>query len=296
MDYPAKIPLRNILYPTDFSRSSVAALPSARSLARAYGATLHALHVVVPDALTYMTPEYTREGFELQEREAAKQMRRLEQRLTDIPHTVNVTRSKDVGTAVESFVKDLEIDLIVVGTHGRSGLKRLLAGSGAEQILRRSGVPVMIVGPAHERTLSDGHFHRVVFPSDFTPQSLAAVPYAVSVAQENNAALTLLHVIKKEGREKRAPRDGISIAEALHRLHDIVPPEIECHSHTETLVEHGEPADRILGTAKNQNADLIVLGVSGRGGLFAATHLANTAHRVIARSACPVLTVCAPAA
>ena len=296
MEYPAKIPLRNILYPTDFTRSSFAALPSARSLARAYGATLHALHVIVPDALAYMTPEYMREGFELQEREAAKKMRQLEQRLTDIPHTIKVTRSNDVWSAVESLVKSLDIDLIVVGTHGRSGFTRLLAGSGAEEILRRAGVPVMIVGPAHERTLSDGHFHRVVFPSDFTPQSLAAVPYAVSVAQENHAALTLLHVIAKEGRVKRAHPDGLSIAEALHRLHGIVPPEIESHTHTDTIVEHGEPAERILETAKSQNADLIVLGVSGRGGLFAATHLENTAHRVIARSACPVLTVCAPAA
>lgn len=296
MDYPAKIPIRNILYPTDFTRASVAALPCARSLARSYSATLHALHVVVPDALAYMTPEYTREGFELQEREAVKKMRQLEQRLTDISHTANVTRSKEVWPAVEGFVKDLEIDLIVVGTRGRSGLKRLLAGSGAEQILRRSGVPVMIVGPSQRQAGFDGHFHRVIFPSDFTPQSLAAVPYAVSVAQENHAALTLLHVIKKEGRDRSVPRDGLSIAEALHRLHDIVPPELESQTLAQAVVEHGEPADRILETAKGQNADLIVLGVSGRGGRFAATHLENTAHRVIARSGCPVLTVCAPAA
>lgn len=296
MDYPAKVALRNVLYPTDFTRSSVAALPFARSLARAYGATVHALHVVVPNALTYMTPEYTREGCELQEQDARKRMRQLEQRLTDIRHTVNVTRSNGVWPAVEAFVKDLEIDLIVVGTHGRSGLKRFLAGSGAEQILRRSGVPVMIVGPSQGQAQFDGHFHRVIFPSDFTPQSLAAVPYAVSVAQENHGALTLLHVIKKDGRDRGPARDGLSIAEALHRLHDIVPPELESHTHAQTLVEHGEPAERILETAKGQNADLIVLGVSGRGGLFAATHLENTAHRVISRSACPVLTVCAPAA
>lgn len=294
MDYPAKIALRNILYPTDFTRSSAAALPCARSLALSYRATLHALHVVVPDALAYMTPEYMREGCEVQEREAVKKMRQLEQRLTDISHTVNVTRSKEVWPAVAGFVRDLEIDLIVLGTHGRSGLERLLAGSGAEQILRRSGVPVMIVGPSQGQARFDGHFHRVVFPSDFTPQSLAAVPYAVSVARENHAALTLLHVIKKEGRDRSAQRDGLSIAEALHRLHDVVPGELE--SHTNALVEHGEPAERILETAKRQNADLIVLGVSGRGGLFAATHLENTAHRVISRSTCPVLTVCAPAA
>lgn len=296
MDYPAKIALRNILYPTDFTRSSVSALPSARTLARSYRATLHALHVVVPDALAYMTPEYLREEFELQEREAVKRMRQLEQRLTDISHTVNVTRSKDVWSAVEAFVKDLEIDLIVVGTHGRSGLKRLLAGSGAEQILRRSGVPVMIVGPSQRQARFDGHFHRVIFPSDFTPQSLAAVPYAISVAHENHAALTLLHVIKKEGRDRSVPRDGLSIAEALHRLHDIVPEELESRTQAQALVDHGEPADCILETAKSQNADLIVLGVSGGGGLFAATHLENTAHRVISRSACPVLTVCARAA
>jgi len=299
MDYPRsgeKIAVRNILYLTDFSRSSEAALPCAKALARAYDAQIYALHVLVPDIFTYMTPDSPAAALDLQEEAAVKEMKSVEKRLADLPHNARIERAEDVWSGVEAKLKEYQIDLIVLGTHGRSGLGRFVLGSSAEQILRKSPVPVMVVGPVHGQMPSEGHFHRVVFPSDFTPPSLAAAQYAVSVAQENEAALTLLHVIKKDGKERRATSSGLSIAEALHRLHEMVPAGTDLHCRPETVVEHGEPAARILDTAKEKKADLIVLGVRGNGGSFAATHLNNTAHQIIVRSACPVLTVRAPAA
>jgi len=291
-----KIAVRNILYLTDFSRSSEAALPCAKALACAYGAKIHALHVLVPDVFTYMTPDSPAEAFDLQEEAAAKELKTLEKRLADVPHTAEIARAADVWSGVEAKLKERPVDLIVLGTHGRSGLGRFVLGSSAEKILRRSPVPVMVVGPVHGRVPSEGHFQRVVFPSDFTPQSLAAAHYAVSVAEENQAALTLLHVIKKEGKERRAATENLSIAEALHRLHEIVPAGRALSCRPETVVEHGEPAARILDTAKEKKADLIVLGVRGNGGSFATTHLDNIAHKIIVRSGCPVLTVRASAA
>jgi nucleotide-binding universal stress UspA family protein len=299
MDYPRsgeKIAVRNLLYLTDFSRSSEAALPCAKALARAYNAKIYALHVLVPDVFTYMTPDSPAAALDLQEEAAVKEMKAVEKRLADLPHTVHIERANDVWSGVQDKLMDYEIDLIVLGTHGRSGLGRFVLGSSAEQILRKSPVPVMVVGPVHGRIPSEGHFHRVVFPSDFTPQSQAAAQYAVSVAQENQAALTLLHVIAKDAKERRTSTSNLSIAEALHRLHEIVPQGADLHCRPETVVEHGEPAARILDTAKEKKADLIVLGVRGNGSSFAATHLNNTAHRIIVRSACPVLTVRAPAA
>jgi len=290
-----KLVVHDILYLTDFSRSSDAALPCAKALARAYGGTVHALHVLVPDVFTYMTPDAPAAAFDLQEEAAAAELKKLEKRLSGIPYSAEIVRAADVWSGVQTTLHERTADLIVLGTHGRSRLGRFVLGSSAEQILRQSPVPVLVVGPAHGRIPGEGHFQRVVFPSDFTPQSLAAAHYALSVAEENRARLTLLHVIEKDKKEHRESGGNLSIAEALHRLHEMVPAGSELSCRPETIVEHGEPAARILGAAKEKNADLIVLGVRGNGS-FAATHLDNTAHKIIMRSACPVLTVRAPAA
>jgi len=299
MDYPRngeKIAVQNILYLTDFSRSSEAALPCAKALAGAYDAKIHVLHVLVPDVFTYMTPDSPAAAMDLQEEAARKEMKTVEKRLGYLPHNTHIERAANVWSGVEAQLNQYHIDLIVLGTHGRSGLGRFVLGSSAEQILRRSPVPVMVVGPVHGRIPMEGHFHRVVFPSDFTPQSLSAAQYAVSVAQENEAGLTLVHVIKKDGKDRGAKGKNLSIAEALHRLHEIVPAGADLRCRPETVVEHGEPAARILDTAKEKKADLIVLGVRGNSGSFAQTHLNNIAHQIIVRSACPVLTVRASAA
>lgn len=163
----------------------------------------------------------------------------------------------------------------------------------AEEIFRRSSVPVITVGPfVRSESRSDGRFGLVLFATDFTPESWAATPYAISPAEENGAKLILLHVAGPLGEHKRNMEQNLSVAEATDLLDGLVPSESAPWCRSETVVEHGQPAERILGTARERGADLIVLGVRETRHLLAATHLeGSTVHKVVASAPCPVLTV-----
>ena len=289
-----RIALKNILYLTDFSEPSEAALPFATSVAREYGAKVYALHVVIPAAYTYTTPEVTAVAIEAQEDTAKLNMQRLEAQLTGLPHESILERATGIWPALEQAVKDYAIDLIVLGTHGRTGAQKLLLGSAAEEIFRRSRVPVLTIGPReHHGAHKSAKFRRVLFPTDFTPESLAAAPYAISMAQENEARLILLHVAKELDTRPTDPAAEDAMSNLLFQLHEIVPASAEPWCRLEAVVQFGNPAEQILKVAKERDADLIVLGVRDPGPFMgAATHLErNTAHKVVVHAACPVLTV-----
>jgi nucleotide-binding universal stress UspA family protein len=181
----------------------------------------------------------------------------------------------------------------VLGTHGRTGAQKLLLGSVAEEVFRRSYVPVLTIGPwAHGGAHNAARFRGVLFPTDFTPESLVAAPYALSMAQENQARLILLHVMKEPEKPltEEAAQDAVS--NVVRKLHEVVPAAAELWCRPEAVVQTGNPAEKILQTAKDHGADLIVLGLrDAKGHLGAATHLGRaTAHKVVAHAACAVLT------
>jgi nucleotide-binding universal stress UspA family protein len=287
------ITFRNILHLTDFSACSDAALTWAMSMARANEAKLSVLHVVVPDALVYMTPSSPTVATEMQEEWANREMQRIEERLADVPHGTMVTRGTDVWSAVERTLMQVESDLIVLGTHGRTGLRKILMGSVAEKVLRSAAVPVMTVGPAVVRGLGgDGKFHRVLLATDLAAGSAEAAGYAIAFALRDEAKLVLVHACKQSKQGRSAKRSELSVAEVIHRLHETVPCAVSFRHRPETLVEYGEPGARIVEIAKRKEADLIVMGIRTPRSLFAATHLnAGTAHNVVAQAPCPVLTV-----
>ncbi|HXW57815.1 MAG TPA: universal stress protein [Candidatus Cybelea sp.] len=288
------IELKNILYPTDFSQPSEAALPFAAALARRYGATIRALHVLDASPFAYITPEMTGMALEAERELAFTSVRQLEAQLADLPHEILLERAPTVWEGVSRVISDGSIDLIILGTHGRTGAQRFLLGSVAEEIFRRSPHPVLTVGPAvRSSSHNGGHFHRILFATDYGPGSSAAAPYAVSLAQHSAARLLLVHVA-----EVAEPGDGdrdreVSVAEMIHKLYDTVPSQAELSIPPEVLIEYGKPGERIIETAHHRSVDLIVLGVrSARGHLGAATHLERaTAHEIVAHAPCPVLTV-----
>ncbi|HEV3218294.1 MAG TPA: universal stress protein [Candidatus Acidoferrales bacterium] len=289
-----RINLKKVLYLTDFSEPSEAALPFAAAVAREYGAKVYALHVMTPSPLAYTTPESIVPVMEAEEEVARVEMQRADAHLAGIVHEIIVENGVSVWPAVERAIKQLGIELIVVGTHGRSGAERLLLGSVAEEIFRRSSVPVLTIGPWAARAVHNAaKFHRILFATDFTKESLAAAPYAISMAQENQARLVLLHVIRASrhrGDEKHAEQ---TIADAMHRLLEIIPADAELWCRPEASVQYGTPADTILDLARDRGADLIVMGVRDAvGHLGAAVHIQRaTAHQVVAHALCPVLTV-----
>jgi nucleotide-binding universal stress UspA family protein len=290
----ARIGLKKVLYLTDFSEPSEAALPYAAAVAREYGAKVYALHVMTPMPFVYTTPETTVVTMEAQEEAAHAEMQRTDAQLVGLAHETIVVNDLGVWPAVERAIKELSIDMVVVGTHGRSGVERLLLGSVAEEIFRRSCVPVMTIGPwAANAVHNAAKFHRILFSTDFTKESLAAAPYAISMAQENQARLILLHVIRARNTKVDEKKAEETIADAMHRLLEIVPSDAELWCRPEASVQYGSPGDMILDVARDRGADLIVMGVrDAKGHLGAATHVERaTAHRVVAHALCPVLTV-----
>ncbi|MGC2332371.1 MAG: universal stress protein [Candidatus Acidiferrales bacterium] len=290
----ARVALNNILYLTDFSEPSEAALPFAAAIAREYGAKVYVYHALIPSAYVYTAPELVTLGIEAQEEAAEDNMKRAEAQLAGVPHELIVERAPGIWPSLEQAIKDYNADLIVLGTHGRTGAEKLLLGSVAEEVFRRAHAPVLTIGPGAQRSLHAGaKFHKVLYATDFSKESLAAASYAVSMAEENQARLILLHVMKPSGKTASGRASEDVVSNAIFQLHEIVPASAELWCTAEAIVREGNPAERILEVAKEKGADLIVLGVRDRGvHLGAATHLERaTAHTVVAYATCPVLTV-----
>jgi nucleotide-binding universal stress UspA family protein len=166
---------------------------------------------------------------------------------------------------------------------------KLVLGSRAEEIFRRATCPVLTVGPHLAEHLPHTGIHQILYATDFSAEAAAAAPYAVSLAQEYQAGLTLLHVIT-DPRTGDLVQPHELVASAQRRLRELVPPEAQLWCEPRFEVEQGAAAETILDIAGLRKADLVVMGVRRPSG--AATHLPiATAHKVVSRANCPVLTV-----
>jgi nucleotide-binding universal stress UspA family protein len=289
-----RIEIKNLLYLTDFSEPSEAALPFATAIARKYSAKIHALHVVVPVPFLFTAPETIADSIAAEEEIAEADMQRLDSHLNGVPHETTIQRGPGLWCIIENAIKASSAEIIVLGTHGRTGAQKFLLGSVAEEVFRRSPIPVLTIGPRVRRGVHNGgRFRRILFATDFSAESAAAAPYAISLAQENQARLLLVHVVRQRDHDRDDRVYELSVAEAIHRLYETVPEDVQLSCPPEVSVEHGKPGKRIVEAAEERSADLIVLGVRDAAGhLSAATHFErNTAHHVVAHAACPVLTV-----
>lgn len=288
-----KVQFKNILFLTDFSEPSETALPFALAMARGCGAKVYALHVMIPPPYIYMTPDLTAVGIAAEEEQAQVEMRRVESQLAGVAHEAIVERATTVWDPVKLAIEKNHVDLIVLGTHGRTGVPKFFLGSVAEEIFRRSSVPVLTIGPGIRSGVHDGaRLHRVLFATDFSSEAAAAAPYAISLAQKDGAQLILVHVIRKPGPANATDSSAaeISVAEAMHKLYEI-PKDAGLGAVPGVSVEYGKPADRIVEVARERGADVIVLGVRGDR-LGPATHLERaTVHEVVVHAGCPVLAI-----
>jgi nucleotide-binding universal stress UspA family protein len=298
------ISLKNILFATDFSEASENALSYATAMSLRYGGMVHVAHVLPelnvmrPSAIDPVTIGSIYEGAHSGPQEKIQQ---LSLRLKAFPHHTYVRHGK-VSKVLSQIIDENQIDLLVTGTHGRTGVGKLLLGSVAEEVFRTATCPVLTVGPRvqnlagspnhranDEITPTNVEFRRILYATDFTPYSLAAAPYAFSLAREFGTRLTLLHVMEEYG-EHLHDRPG-PIDAALLQLKKLAWEEAGLRYAPETLVEFGSPPASILETAMQRDADMIVLGVRPDH-IDASTHLPwATAHKVVARASCPVLTV-----
>lgn len=286
----ARLALKKILFATDFSKYSDAAFPFALALARKYESKLCAVHVLPGNYPPAIAPDTWNAYVEVPESQAWKRMAELTSRCGSVPHETFVPHG-NVWETIAEFIQQQNIDLIVTGTHGRRGIQRLFLGSSAEQIFRGASCPVLTVGPrVAEDPERAAEIREILFATDFGPGALPAMSYAFSLAQENEASLSLLHVIEDVKAAARDPKQ--SVAEVLSRLDLMVPSDADLWCRPKTLVEYGPPAPRILSVAKERNADVIVLGIRKRGHPAAVSHLpTGTAYQILLQASCPVLTV-----
>jgi nucleotide-binding universal stress UspA family protein len=287
-----RIALKNILFATDFSPAAEAALPYALGLAKQYGAKVHGLHVRFPATYPIVGPEAMPQIIEAAEEQAKFEAQQMHELLAAVPHEVTISEG-DLWPTLNEIVGKQEVDLIVMGTHGRKGVSRALLGSAAEEVFRKASCPVLTVGPhvSHntERRMA---MKQILFATDFSAESLAALPFAVSMAQEHQSNLTLLNVTGK-AEVGELVHAGQYKESTLRRLQALVPSGADLWCEPNCRAEQGSEAEKIIEVATAIGADLIVLGVrSPQGGVGATTHLLQSiAHHVVANAQCPVLTV-----
>ena len=299
--YGLMIEIARILCPVDFSECSRWALDHAIAIARWYGSSIAALHVHVAD----MTPVPTRLGPGVGEPVVLTESER--ERLTaDLGRFVAADRAGGVsievavaaGTAVKEILakgEEMAADLLVMGTHGRSGFERLVLGSVAEKVLRKATCPVLTVPPSTSGAVPAGPvlFKHILCAVDFSGASLKALNYAMSLAQEADARLTVLHVIEWPASEP-VWTESIDLPSLEHTarvsLKAAVPDVVRAYCQVEEDVKMGKAYRQILNVAEERQSDLIVMGVRGRG-TADLMFFGSTTQHIVRAATCPVLTL-----
>ncbi len=284
------ISLKNILFATDFSEYSQTALTVAANFARRHGAKLWVAHVVPGKPRLAIPIEAMPACFDAEWTAAGRDMASLNEGplLDGIPHELLLEHG-ELWPVLSKIVAQHDIGLMVVGTHGRGGVSKLLLGSVVEEIVRLAPCPVLTVGPeGFAKVVPQAVLEQILYATDFQPGSLAALDSALWLAQENHAQLALLHVC-----EVRDDALNHTLREqTIRQLMDLIPPEAQLDRIPEFLVECGTGADVILLVAAEKKADLIVMGARRSRHPYALSHLSwAMTHRVLAHAKCPVLTV-----
>jgi len=277
------VAFRKILFATDLSTAAEKALPYAMEIARQYGATLYVVHAIAPAGYPYApvaawpTIEEQEERFRLQAKE------RIEHRLEGVPHETDFVIGQ-VVSVLRDAIEGKKIDLLVIGTHGRTGMDKAVLGSVAESIFREATCPVLTVGPrVNTDSRSVAELARILYATDFSAESLAAAPYAISLAREHRAQLILLNCLE-EGGEPRS---------MLQSLRELVPFGAELRCEPLCVVEQGPHGQKIPEACEAHGADLVVLGVAiEKQRLAWQPHFHRSAlYKIVTQCTCPVLTV-----
>jgi len=284
--------LKNILFSTDFSVCSKAALPFARAIAEHYGSTVHVVHVLAPEPMIEIPldrfPELDAD------RDVAKtEMKTLlaSKPLGKVALTTTVERGP-LWDVLAALIEEKGVDLIVLGTHGRRGLKKLVLGSVAEEVFRNAPCPVLTVNPqAMPEGTEHAKFATILFATDLSPGSQHALPYAVSLARAHGSHLIFLHALSVC---TEAIEGGVTelLASTGQRVADTVSSQVMEEFKPEIVAACGSAAETILSVAESKRADLIVMGAHRSAVPSVAAHMLwATASAVVCQAHCPVLTV-----
>jgi nucleotide-binding universal stress UspA family protein len=277
---------RKILCPVDFSDNSIAALGQAAKLARKDDALLYLMHVeFVPMSNPAELADYvtlsTEPGKLRLEPIARKYLAKVRHQL--------VVQFGWPAEVIEKAAQDLDVDLIVMATHGRTGITRLFLGSIAEHVVRASERSVLSFGPG----TAIGALKNILCPVDFDPNSIAALNFGWRLAQKYRAAISLLHVVRLPFEPSEVPIEPATPEweqDARGQLMKIAVENLGAKAKYKLVVRRGDPAGAILEVEKELRPDLIVMATHGRTGLSHLV-LGSVAERTVRESTVPVLTV-----
>jgi nucleotide-binding universal stress UspA family protein len=299
--------IRRILCPVDFSDHSRRALDHALAIAAWYDSTVTVLHVASVMPVAAYVSGSGMPAFAALTNEARDALRQSLCRFAGHDAGSAARREFEIaegGTpeTILSRASALPADLLVLGTHGRSGFERWVLGSVAERVLRLAPCPVLTV-PKAAAEAAPILFRRIVCAIDFSNWSMSALDYATSLAQQSAAQLTVVYVIElppdipREVHETvlagpRSLGEYIALAEeeGRARLNDAVADRVSAPATVDTVLAAGKPYREILRVAAEHCADLLVLGVHGRGALDRMFFGSTTQH-LVRQARCPVLTL-----
>jgi nucleotide-binding universal stress UspA family protein len=291
--------LRKILYPTDFSEPSDQAFAAAVFLAERYGAELHMLHVLALHAADPNDPEHTLPGLDdvyTQLSSAADARMRAvgEAHASTIELHQSQVRGLSAAAGILDYAEEQDIDLIVMGTHGRRGLRRFIMGSVAEEVVRLARCPVLTTR-GDEESRAPERFDRILVPIDFSAHSKAALDNAKRLASDYGAHISLLHVVEEVVYPDfyyPVSASGTIQAESLReeakrrldQMRDELGPDATAH------VSIGRASHEIAEFAAEDGTDLIVIATHGLTGVESAL-LGSVAGRVTRMAPCSVLSI-----
>ena len=290
------IDINNIVCPVDFSPCAAHALEHAVAMARWYQAKLTLLYVF-PNLPAIDLPPLA-----LSDRDRERlscELREFAHRARGIDLDLQVREASDVHVEINTLATQRSADLLVLGSHGRSGLNRLFLGSVTERVIRTPPCTTMVVpeaAPGHDPDEPE-RFARILCAVDFSDASTRALNYATALAEEADARLIVMHaiVIPPEWREHSLPAHvnvdqvrAAAEAAALRQLRAMIPEDARTYCTVETAVEEGAADKQILSLARDRQADLIVMGSHGRG-MLSALLSGSTTVRVVRGSTCPVI-------
>jgi nucleotide-binding universal stress UspA family protein len=308
------LPIHTILQPTDFSEQAQDAFGLACALARDYGARLVVLHVASVPIVPFEPALVPPSGEEVR-RAGEEQLARVH----PPPTNVQFERRVEVGDVVPEVLRvahEIQPDLIVMGTHGRTGLGRILMRSVAEQVVRRAKCPVLTVktplpetGLQAGRDLLNGYgvtgdgemltFRSILHPTDFSPNSRYAFELACGLARDYHARLVVMHAVPLGTTELMALTQ-LGTQEKTENLRDSFWSDLrkirakDSDIRVEHRSEDGDPASGILRVAQQIKPEIIVMGMHEHSGPRRLL-MGSVAEQTVRKAACPVLTVKVPA-
>lgn len=280
-----QLKLHNVLVATDFSAASKKAVVYATSIARRHRSKLFIAHVV-----TSRSESALMEGWRVGQMEITEHL--LADRLDGIQHEL-IVKSGNVWAVLSQLIAEKEVDLVVLGTRGRTGVRKRLLGSVAESIFRQAPCPVLIVGPNAAGQDPEIGPERILAATGFAAHSVAGVRYAIGLAEVLRSSLALLNVVTAGGDVSASAKNTVK-KERLSKLRTLIPTDVRLASEPLFFVEFGSAPERILEKALAWKANLIVLGLRHiKEGSRDETTWAK-AYEIVSKASCPVLTIRGP--